>query len=80
MNTLAGTFASDAFRRCPVCGAAEDMVVGSVDEHRHARAYLCSAVFERIEGFFACTHPCPAPSQIAVSHIIAEAQKGSDHE
>ncbi|TCT35398.1 hypothetical protein EDC90_102653 [Martelella mediterranea] len=79
MNAISQHFASERFLRCPVCGLAENGSIGSADERRHARAYYCGSAFERIEGVFACTHPCPGPSYVAASHIIAEA-KEIDHE
>lgn len=76
MNTLSRHFAREQFVRCPVCGADEDIAVGSADTSRHARSYLCGAVFERIEAFLAYTHPCPTPSDIAAASIITEAREG----
>ncbi|MBB4122939.1 hypothetical protein [Martelella radicis] len=77
MNAIAVYFATERFQRCPVCGRWESGAVGSAETNRHARSYLCGAVFERIDGFFACTHPCPSPSVVASNHIVQEARRAA---
>lgn len=77
MNALSRHFASERFKRCPVCGAREDIAVGSADAPRHARSYSCDAVIECLEGISVVfLRPCPTPSAIAADSIITEAREG----